>query len=88
MAKNIWRNFDAAGWLFWTILFVVLIAPGTYLAFKFTDKRALLALRIGSGVIVAAIGAGVISWAVNAIVQHLGKKRRLAERKLAKKRKK
>lgn len=88
MAKSSRREFDAAGWLFWTLVFAVLAGPGMYLAFKFTDKGSFILLRLGAGAMIAAVGAGVISWAVNTVLQYRNRKRRVAKRKKAKKRKK
>jgi hypothetical protein len=41
---------------------------------------------VAMGAVTAAIGAGLLSWAVNAVLQRRAKKRQLAARKKAKKR--
>ena len=87
MAKKDSFEFDAAGWLFWLIVFVALIGPAIYGCSKIVYARTSAVVPIGMGVVGAAVGAGVVSWAVNAVVQRRRKKKRLAERKKSKKRK-
>ena len=78
-------EFDAAGWLFWTIVFAVLVGPSIYsMKFLLYDDTPIM-IFIGSGVVFAAIGAGFISWIVNAILQRRSKKRRIEEKKKARK---
>jgi len=78
-------RFDTAGWLFWSIVFVILAVPCIYGVWRVTDEHAFFLMRIGAGVVIAAIGAGVISLAVNAVLQYRNKKRRVVARKRAKK---
>lgn len=80
-------EFDAAGWLFWTFLFLVLVGPCLWLAWRITYDTANVLVRIGMGVVSAAVGSGVLSSAVNWVLQRRRKKQRLVERKKAKKRK-
>ena len=79
-------EFDAAGWPFWTVLFVLLVGPGIYGSLQLVRSGANPMLPVGMGVVSAAIGAGVVSWAVNSVIQWRRKKKRLAERKKARKR--
>ena len=78
-------QFDAAGWGFWGLLFALFLAPSIYGVWIFTFRVQRSEIAIGAGVVVAALAAGVVSWAVNAFVQRGRKKQRQAERKLAKK---
>jgi hypothetical protein len=80
-------KFDAAGWLFWTVVFAVLIGPLIYLFWNVVYETTSRIVPVGMGVVGAAIGAGFISWAVNAVIQVHTRKKRLQERKKAKKRK-
>ncbi len=87
MAKKESFTFDAAGWLFWSVVFVVLVGPLTYLSWNIVYETASRIVPVGMGVVGAAIGAGFISWAVNALVQFRAKKKRVQERKKARKQK-
>ena len=78
-------KFDAAGWGFWGIMFALFLAPSIYGVWTYTLRVQRSEIAIGAGMVLAALAAGIVSWAVNAIVQHRLKKQRLAERKLAKK---
>jgi len=75
------------GWLFWAVLFVILLGPCIYGTWKITYGGTFPLLRIGTGAVGAAMGAGLISMAVNGVLQHRYKKQRIAERKKVKKRK-
>jgi len=87
LAKKGSFEFDAAGWLFWIIVFAAFIGPAIYGCSKIVYSRTSVVVPIGMGVVGAAVGAGVVSWAVNAVIQRRRKKKRLAERKKGKKRK-
>ncbi|HEO72245.1 MAG TPA: hypothetical protein ENN80_13370 [Candidatus Hydrogenedentes bacterium] len=86
MASNRAAEF-VAGWLFWTILCVLLAGPCIYGVWRITEDDSYVLLRVGVGIVAAAIVAGMIAWAVNSVVQWRYRKRRLEERKKAKKRK-
>ncbi len=87
MAKQQSPWFDAAGWGFWGIVFGMLVGPCVFLAWKIKRTQTAWVLPIGVGLLLAALGAGFVSWAVNGVVQYRRKKQRLVERKRAKKRK-
>lgn len=80
-------EFDAAGWLFWIVVFVVLIAPSIYGSWQIVEQDASPIIPISMGVVGSAVGAGVVSWAVNFVLQTRRRKQRLADRKKAKKQK-
>ena len=86
MAKKASFEFDAAGWLFWTILLVVFLAPCLWMAWQITYEGTSALVRIGMGAVSAAVAAGFVSWVVNTLVQRYRKKKRLAKRKKAKRR--
>jgi len=80
-------RFDAAGWLFWTVVFALCAGPCMYAAWQIIDPKANRLYPIGTGFVVAAILAGFISWAVNAALQWREKRQRIERRKKARKRK-
>jgi len=81
-----WK-FDAAGWVFWLVVFVLLAGPCVFGTWKIVYSTASRTIPIVTGLVVAAVGAGFISWAVNAVVQRRQKKQRIARRKKARKQK-
>ena len=87
MPKDSSFKFDAAGWLFWLILFFVFLAPGIFLTRMIVYKSTSWMITAVAGAVFAAVVAGVISWAVNSLIQYRKKKQRIADRKKAKKQK-
>jgi hypothetical protein len=85
--KDTGWKFDAAGWVFWLIVFVLLAGPCIFGIWKIVYATANRSIPIVTGLIVAAIGAGFISWAVNAVVQRRQKQQRIARRKKTRKQK-
>jgi len=86
VAKKASFEFDAAGWLFWTVLLAVFLGPCLWGVWQITYEDTSALVRIGMGGVSAAVGAGFVSWVVNAVLQHYRKKKRLAQRKKAKRR--
>jgi hypothetical protein len=86
VAKNKTDGLEYVGWKFWFVVFVVTAVPGIYVSYQLVTEQTTFLVPVSMGTIGAAIGAGVISWAVNAILQYRTKKRRLAVRKKVKKR--
>ena len=80
-------NLDAAGWLFWVITFLVVLAPCIWGAWQipYTTKSPWIPIVFGA--VGAAVAAGLVSWAVNAVLQWRRKRQRIAERKKLKKQK-
>jgi hypothetical protein len=87
VAKQAGSKFDAAGWLFWLIVFGILVCPSTFVAWYFRRPGKPVFFLLGIGVLSAAVGASFVSWGVNSALQYRRKKQRLQERKKAKKRK-
>lgn len=85
MTKNRKWEFDAAGWGFWIVLLVLLVVPCFYLSKRVVFEGTRIYVTIAIATVMAAIGAGVISWAVNAVLQRHRKKQRNEVRKKAKK---
>jgi len=87
LAKKGSFEFDAAGWLFWLIVFAVLAGPAIYGSWQIVFSETNRLVPIAMGIVGAAVGAGVVSWAVNGVIQYGQKKKRLAARKKSKRRK-
>jgi hypothetical protein len=81
VAKKKSSHFDAAGWTFWIIVFGVLLGPAIWGMWIVKTEEATWLFPLGKGTVLSAIAAGVVTWAVNAVLQYRGKKQRLAERK-------
>ena len=81
-----WK-FDAAGWVFWLIMFILLAGPCIFGAWKIVYSTASRTVPIVTGLVLAAVGAGTVSWTVNAILQRRQKKQRIARRKKVRKQK-
>jgi Co/Zn/Cd efflux system component len=67
------------------IVFLLLIAPCIFLSWKIIYRVYGPWPPIGLGIVFAAVMAGVVSWAVNAVLQQRRKKQRIARRKKARK---
>lgn len=82
------KGIDSVGWGFWSICFGVLVVPCTLLSWivSYEDARSRF-LPYLLGVVLAALGAGFLSWFVNAVIQKRLAKKRKTERKKSKKRK-
>ena len=85
MTKEKKELFDAAGWGFWGILFVLFLAPSVYGVWHIIYRVQRGPVAIAAGVVLAALLAGIVSWAVNMVIQRRRKKQRQADRKLARK---
>jgi hypothetical protein len=87
VSKNNWLDFDAAGWLFWSVVSLALMGPAIWLAWKIVDPYVSRLYPVAIGAIGAFIAASFISTGVNYLVQIRRKKVRLTERKKTKKHK-
>ena len=85
MPKKDSFEFDAAGWLFWTICFALLVGPCIYGSFQIVYETASRFIPVAMGIVGGAIGAGIVSWAVNAVIQRYRQKRRKTQRKTQRK---
>lgn len=81
MATKKHTQIETVGWKFWLVAFVVLIVPGYLALLPITRESTPWYALAAGGVVFAAIGAGVVSWAVNSLLQYRVRKRRHAERK-------
>ena len=85
MRKSWSSLFDTAGWLFWLIIFLLLLWPGILIASRFIYAVYGRWYPFVTGAILAALGAGVVSWAVNSVLQRRRKRLRTLARKKARK---
>lgn len=87
MPEKGWLDFDAAGWPFWIVVFLIAVGPCLYGSWHLVYDEVSRVLPVSMGLIFAALIAGFLSWAVNTVLQKRVKKRRHSERKKAKKQK-
>ncbi len=78
--------FDYVGWKFWFVVFTLIAIPAIYASFQVVREGTTFLVPVAMGGITAAIGAGLVSWALNSALQYRAKRRQLAARKKAKKR--
>ena len=86
VAKDKTSGLEYVGRKFWFVGFVVVAVPAVYASFQLVTERTTPLVPVAMGAIGAAIGAGVVSWAVNSVLQYRTRKRQLAARKKARKR--
>ncbi len=85
--KDFLTRFDAAGWPFWTVLFLVFVAPCIYGVSLITFEGVGWYIPGIAGVVCASVLASLVAWGVNSILQSRQKKLRKAARKSAKRHK-
>ena len=69
-------RFDAAGWWFWLAVFAVVLGPCIYLIYSIKLSRTGWMAVIGFGAMLAALLSGVLTWAINEVVQRRAAKQR------------
>ena len=84
MAPKTQRRLEAVGWRFWGVTFAVLLGPLWYGAHRMVREDTPFLATLGIGIVAAAVAAGLVTWPVNSVLQHLAKKRHAEQRKLAK----
>lgn len=88
MVKKSSLKLEGVGWKFWSASFLVLLGPSLYLGWliRYEDVSSLVPGLVG--IMVAALGAGVVSWIVNSALHSRHARARKAERKQNKSKKK
>lgn len=81
------KGIEGAGWVFWTIVFAVSTGPSIWFCWRITYGGVSRLAPIALGVILAAFVAGVVTWAVNGVIQSRLEKKRRAGKKSRKKNK-
>lgn len=76
-----------AGWEFWIFSFVAALGPCLFFGLRVTRESAPRLAPISFGLIAAALGAGVLSWAANSVIQRRAERNRKREKKQNRKRK-
>lgn len=79
------RRLDAAGWLVWFVVWLILLGPSIYLLGLAKLVGTKWAAIVLFGVVVASIGAGFITWILNWFLQRREARRRANERTAQKK---
>lgn len=82
------KGIEAVGWIFWLICFLALLVPCLYFSWQNAFESVSLIVPLSLGSATAAIGAGLVSWAVNTALQNRARKRRRTDRKQANKKRK
>ncbi len=85
VSKSSWLDFDAAGWIFWTVVSLILAGPCVWVAWRIVDPYVSKAYPITIGGIAAVILASFVSTGVNWVLQRRRKRVRVAEKKKSKK---
>ncbi len=81
------RELETIGWIFWSILAVLLTPVGLWLSWQLTYDTANILLRVGLGLFMAAIGAGLLSWGLNEILYRRMMRKQSQQKKVARKEK-
>jgi hypothetical protein len=82
------KHWDSVGWVFWTVMFVIFSGPLIYWSWNQKYESTPLVTPIILGMIGGAILSGVMSAAVNGVLQYRARNRHKVVRKTAKKHKK
>lgn len=83
-ARKLLKNEDVLGWVIWAALTLALLGPSIYLVYEYTYSTVSPATRVVTGVFVAAIAGGVLSWVVNEIMYRVKKLRKNGGKKAQK----
>lgn len=81
------KQLDSVGWTFWLVMFAVFSVPFSYWAWQQKYESTSWATPIVIGMVGGAIASGVLSSAVNWVLQRRARNRQNATRKARKKRK-
>lgn len=82
------RRLESVGWVFWLVMFAVFVGPLSYLAWQQKYESTAWGVPIIIGMVGAAIVSGVLSSAVNWVLQYRTRNRHKEMRKAARKKKK
>ncbi|MBX7255578.1 MAG: hypothetical protein K1Y02_04370 [Candidatus Hydrogenedentes bacterium] len=69
MAKKQSKKFDAVGWKFWAVAFVVLLTPSVYGMSQIVRENTKYFVIVFMAVLAAGAAAALVTWAVNSIIQ-------------------
>ncbi|MBW7864743.1 MAG: hypothetical protein GX580_14560 [Candidatus Hydrogenedens sp.] len=86
--RKLLKNEDVLGWVIWGVLTLALLWPCIYFVYEYTYSTVSPATRVVSGVFVAAIAGGFLSWIVNEIMYRVKRRRKEGGKKAAKNRRK
>ena len=78
-------RWEAAGWGFWSIIFLITLGPSIYLAFRISYEQTSMLVTVVVGFSIAAFIAGVVTFIVNAVLQSRAERIRRAHRSKTKK---
>ena len=81
------EGIEAAGWVFFLITFAIMLGPCNLLGWHLRYEQVSPAPILAFSTTIAAIGAGLVTWGANGVIQARRQKQRKAERKESKRRK-
>jgi uncharacterized metal-binding protein len=87
VAKVRENRLDSVGWTFWLVVFVLLAGPFIWWAWQYRYESDSRGIPVILGLVASALVAGILSSAVNYVLQRRAMQRQKAERKQQKKRK-
>lgn len=62
-------RWEAAGWGFWSIVFLILLGPSIYVSFQISYEQSSMLVIVVVGMSIAAFIAGIVTFIVNMILQ-------------------
>lgn len=78
-------RWEAAGWGFWSLLFLIMLGPAIYFTFQISYEQTSAFVAVIVGFSIAAFIAGVVTFVVNAILQSRAERIRRAANSTKKK---
>ncbi len=86
--RKLLKNEDVLGWVIWAALTLTLLGPSIYFVYEYTYSTVSPATRVVTGVFVAAIAGGFLSWIVNEIMYRVKRRRKDGGKKTQKNKRK
>ena len=79
-------DIESVGWIFFSVLFVLLLYPGYLLARAMTIEGHRV-ITVGLGLTMAAVAASLVAWGVNEVLQRRHMRKLKAQQKAEKRQK-
>ncbi len=82
------KQIEYLGWGFFGVSFALFLGPAIYLSWRFTYEAANNATRVGIGIVLAVMAAGLLTWPINEFLYRRHRRKVADERKKQRKLKK